>query len=500
MRHRFLIVFIFISTLTLFPKSKLDSLVSTGNEQSFQFNFIKAEKTFQTIIELFPESSQGYYLISRNSLWFYLANKDSSSKNKFSKFYKTALLKAEMEFENDSENPLMNYNLGNIYFLNSIYNSSEQNSMDAFWSTKSAIGYFEDAIDLDKKYYAPFLPLGTIKYALGFVPGFLGWAISIAGLEGDKVGGLKNIKLAYENCNSCKAEAAYHLGKIYTEYNAMYDKAEVLLARIVKEYPQNELFLYQYAILQIDRKQLKKAEEVLNHIIYEIPNPNFIQTYALSMFLKGEVLFKQNRFNEAIEEYEHFISKTSSPDYTGISNLKIALSYEMLNEKLLAQKHYILARNGNLNIAEDFDANERGQEYFDKKFSDNDKLIIKSNNFLETGKYLEANETLKNLDTKKMTNEEKFNSALIMIDAYQNINAFDKSFEILSKYKNNSKIKTYKELPKYFYLKALQEFNDKKYSDSNNTLKLALNSIKESDNKLLRLLVNLSSKLAEINK
>ncbi|MBU0475659.1 MAG: tetratricopeptide repeat protein [Bacteroidetes bacterium] len=498
MRYLLFIILFVTSTLTLFSKSKLDSLVSIGNEQSFQFNFIKAEKTFKTIIELFPESSIGYYLISRNSLWFYLANKDSSSKNKFNKFYKIALTKAEKEFENDSENALVNYNLGNIYFLNSIFNSSEKNSMDAFWSTKSALGYFEDAIDLDKNYYAPRLPLGTIQYALGFVPGFLGWAISIAGLEGDKLGGLENIKLAYYNCKSCKAEAAYHLGKIYTEYNAMYDKAEDLLSKIVKEYPQNELFLYQYAILQIDKRQLKKAEEILNHIIYEIPNPNFIQTYALSMFLKGEVLFKQNRFKEAIEEYEHFIAKTSSPDYTGISNLKIALSYEMLNEKLQAQKHYILARNGNLNIAEDFDANERSQKYFDLMFSDNDKLIIKANNFLESGKYLDANETLEKFDTKKMTKEAQFNSDLVKIDAFQNMNKFDKSLDVLNKYKDNSKFEGYKEFPKYLYLKSLQEFNDKKYSDSNDTFKLALNSIHDSDNKLQRLLVNLSMKLAKI--
>lgn len=494
------VLYIFILTIlssTIFGKPNLDSLITAGNEQSFQFNFVAAQKTFDTIIKYYPESSQGYYFIGRNSLWFYLANKDEASKEKFKKYNKIALEKAENEYSSNSDSPKFNYYLGNIYLLNSIYNSSEQNSMDAFLATKKAVSYLESSIELNEKYFEPRLSLGTIQYALGFVPGFLGWAISIAGLEGDKIEGIKNIKLALENCKSCKVEATYHLSKIYTEYNAMYDKAELLIAKIMDNYPRNELFLYQYAILQIDLKDLIRAEEILNIMIYEFPNHYFKQTYALSFFLKGEINFKRNRFKEAIKDYESFISKATSPDYTGFANLKIALSYEMLNQKLNAQKHYILARNGNQSIAEDLSANELSKKYFDKVFSDNDKILIQAKNNNEAGNYDKAIEVLKKYDEKNSTKESLFEANVLKIDIFQNLKQFDKPIEIFNKYKKKSAISSFKDYPKYLYLRASQKFNDKKYADSRKDILDAFKVVDESDNKLQRLLVNLQQKLAE---
>ena len=494
MRFSFLLVLFITSTFTIFSQSKLDSLVAVGNEQSFQFNFEQATQTFETVIKLFPESSLGYYYISRNSLWFYLANKDSISENSFLKYFEIAKSKGELEYEDSEEDAVLNFNLGNIYLLKSIYSSVEQNTMDAFWATKSAVNYFEDAIDYDNKYSEAYLPLGTIKYAIGFVPGFLGWAISVAGLEGEKREGLANILKAYENCANCKTEAAYHLGKLYTEYNAMYDSAEVLLSKIVIDYPNNELFLYQYAILQIDRKELDKAEVILNKILH-CQDPKFSLTYALSMFLKGEVFFKQNKFEEAIIEYERFIEKTTTPDYTGIANYKIALSYEMLDEKLLAQKHYILARNGNHNIAEDLFAYQMGKELYDKKFSDSDKTIIVAKNHFESGKYFEVLEVLKSIDIQNISFEQNFDANILKIDSYQNLNKFEKSALIISHYNENSDISELKQFVNFIYLSANQKYMESQFSESETLLDLAFDDIDATNIKLNRLLVNLSTKL-----
>ena len=155
---RTLLVAIFIaSTFTLFSQTKLDSLITLGDEQSFQFNFNKAKKTFEEVIAEFPNSSLGYYFLSRNNLWFYLANKDSISKNNYIKYFEIAMLKGELEYEKFPKDPTINYNLGNIYLLKSIFSSTEQNTMDAFWATKSAVNYFEDAIEYDENYFEPYL-------------------------------------------------------------------------------------------------------------------------------------------------------------------------------------------------------------------------------------------------------------------------------------------------------------------------------------------------------
>ncbi|MCF6269569.1 MAG: DUF3808 domain-containing protein [Melioribacteraceae bacterium] len=490
----YLIIFVSV-TFNAYPQTKLDSLIAIGNEQSFQFRFKQATQTFKNVISDYPNSPLGYYYISRNSLWFYLANKDSVSKAEYQKYFVLAKVKGELEFENKPENPVVNFNMGNIYMLKSIFSSVEQNTMDAFWATKSAVNYFEEAIELDGNYYDPYLGLGTIKYALGFVPGFLGWAISVAGLDGEKSEGLNDVLKAYEKSDFSKVEASYHLGKIYTEYNAEYEKAENHLSNLVELYPMNELFLYQYAILQIDERNLLKARKYLNKILMNNLPSNFHQTYALSLFLKGEISFKENRFKNAIEDYENFIQQTTSIDYTGIANFKIALSFMMLDNNLMAQKHFILARNGNQNIAEDSQASEMSEVYFDKEFSDSDKNLILAQNYLESGKYGLAIEELNKIKKEKIGAELNLQVELVRIESYQLKNNFFKSGEIFSKYKNLTRFNKFNCYSKLLYFKSVQMFHEKEYDKAKEILELAFENLNKHNNKLNRLLVNFNSKL-----
>jgi len=491
-----LYIFIFlVSTLSLFSQPKLDSLVANGNELSFQFNFTEANQTFKNVIEEFPNSPLGYYFLSRNSLWFYLANKDSVSKRKYLAYIEIAETKGETEYDNNPEKAVANYNLGNIYLLKSIFSSTEQNTMDAFWATKSAVNYFEDAIEYDENYYEPYLGLGTIKYALGFVPGFLGWAISVAGLDGEKSEGLNDILHAYENSTFSKVEASYHLGKIYTEFNAEYGNAETHLYSLVDKYPKNELFLYQYAILQIDKRNLPEARKYLNEIVMKDVVPKFHQTYALSLFLKGELSFKENNFEDAIVDYENFIQLSTSIDYTGIANFKIALSYKMLDNDLSAKKHFILARNGNLNIAEDSYASEMSEIYFGKELSGSEKKVILAQNNIESGKYDLALENVNKINTEKIETELSLKINLIIIESYQFENNFKKSAEIFNRYNDLSKLNDSPNYSKFLYFKSLQAFNDGKFSKAEDYLELAYDELNKHDNKLNRLLVNLTSKL-----
>ncbi len=494
MKFLYVVLLFLAFSVKLFPHQKLDSLVTLGNEQSFQFEFSKANQIFEQVIDKYPNSCLGYYFISRNNLWFYVANKDSVSKNKYLNYVEIALSKAETEFDENSESAVNNYNLGNVYLLKSIYASTEQNTMDAFWSTKKAVNYFEEAIELDSNFYAPYLGVGTIKYALGFVPGFLGLAISVAGLDGEKSEGLNLILKAYQNTTShlIKVEAAYHLGKIYTEFNAEYDNAEKYLSTLVNNYPKNELFLYQYAILQIDKHNLKTSEKYLDKILFDSTKHKFFQTYALSLFLKGEISFKQNDFAKAISDYQNFIKESNSIDYTGIAYLKIAISYLMLDDVLNANKYFLLARNGNQNIAEDSFATEMSKELFNKKFSKIDKLIVESQNNLESGQYKFV---IKQLVPKKASKEEVFKMDLILAEVYQQIHDFQRSGQILKTYSNLDDFSEYYDFARLLYLKTNQAYFEKRYAFAKEILQEAYKNLNEHDNKLNRLLINLDSKL-----
>jgi len=493
MRVFLLLMFLLGFTTSIFPQSTLDSLVSLGNEQSFQFNFSDAEKTFYNVINTYPQSSLGYYYLSRNNLWFYLANKDAFSKNQYEKYFELALERGEEELDLTPDNPKTNFNLGNIYLLKSIYSSIEHNTMDAFWATKSAVKYLEEATDLDENFFAPYLPLGTIKYALGFVPGFLGWAINIVGLEGEKSIGLNYIQKAYDRSEISRTEAAYQLGKIYTEYSAEYRKAEFYLSQIVAKYPKNELFLYQYAILQIERRDLDLAQKTLSTLFKNCNPPKFHQTYSLSFFLFGEVLFKQNNFSESIKYYNKFIETSTSYDYTGIANLKIAIANYMIGDRMKAKRNLLFARNGNENIAEDSYASKMSEKYFNENFSTTDSLIVLAQNNLESGKYQLSLKLLDKIEKSGLENKsEKIDE--IKIECFQELGEWDKSDGILSQYFPLGKLD--ENAPtKIIYFQALNYYTKKRIDDAKDFLETAFEKIDKNNSKLMKLLINLRLKL-----
>lgn len=487
-------VFLIFINITFIFASNLDTLLKQGREYSYKFEFEKAESIYKNLIVEYPQSPFAPHLLSKNYLWFFLGSKDSLYKIQFEHFNQIAQQRAEVLYYQNEADPIINNLMGEINLQKSVIHATEGNSMDAFWTTKSALGYFEDAVDADKKYYDPHLGIGVIKYALSFVPGFLGWAISISGLDGDKEEGLKLIKLAYVNGKDVKSEAGYHLAKIYTEYNAEFDSAKIYLTELISKYPDNILFLYQYALLLIDTKNLNLANDVLSRIII-LNDKKFGQTTAFTFLLKGELAFKQNDFKSAIQNYEEFLVKNHSIDYTGLAHFKIGLSLSMIGEGLLAKKYFILARNGNLDIPEDLSAKNSSYGYSKKKFSQIDRKTLLIKNNFSSGRYtkvLAGIDSLQNFDLKiedqcklLLIKSKTHLELMQVLQARKTIEKIDinnsgfSQSELADYYLNLSKI--------YFYL------GDMEIAES--YLELSFKNCEDNNNKLMRYLVNLNSKL-----
>ncbi len=483
----------------MFGNKQLDSLLELGREYSYRFEFQKAEDLFRKIMTEYPNSPYAFHFISRNNLWFYLGSKDSVYKNLYDKYGGKALTKAENLYDKNEDDPKLNNLIGHIYLLRSMLYASEGNSMDAFWSIKSSVSFFEDAVEIDENYYDPYLGLGTIKYALSFVPGFLGWAISIAGLSGDKEQGLRFIKLAFDKGEYAKTEAAYHLAKIYTEYNAEYDSAKTYLDYIVGKYPNNILFLYQYAILLIDTRELEKADEILTKIV-NLNSKKFSQTISLSLFLKAEIAFKQNDFKRAINIYNEFLSKTKSIDYTGLAHLKIGLSFVMLKKNLIAKKYFILARNGNLDIPEDIKAKKDSYHFYNKNFTENDRNIILAENYFADGKFQKSLESIKQINISNLDFDSLVKLKILKSESLLQLNQISKAELEIDKFQDDKNFNNSNYQAEYYWTMAKIKYVKGDLKLSRKYLNLAFENIDESNNKLMRHLINLKSKLSRKNR
>ncbi|MCL6098924.1 MAG: hypothetical protein M1391_10155, partial [Bacteroidetes bacterium] len=80
-----ILVFLLINSF-LFGQSQIQSLVQQGMNQAYNMEFDSAEKTFNRIIEIKPNSPQGFYRIAEIHFWIYLGSKDPGEYQVFLKF------------------------------------------------------------------------------------------------------------------------------------------------------------------------------------------------------------------------------------------------------------------------------------------------------------------------------------------------------------------------------------------------------------------------------
>ncbi|MBI9071643.1 MAG: DUF3808 domain-containing protein [Melioribacteraceae bacterium] len=412
----------------LFANPAADSLLLAGLNFSYSFELEKAADSFNSFITKNSKDPRGYHYLSNLHLWKYMGSKNELEYNHFMRLSDKALYLAEIELDENDESIEANYILGQIKSLRAVAFSTNNKALDAFWASKSSIGYFEDVLSINQNYYDAYLGLGMFSYALSFVPGVFNWALVLTGISGDKEEGLEYLTIAYEKGDKAKTEAAFHLGKIYTEYIADYKRAEGYLLPLTKKYQKNIMFLYQYAILKIRQRELSEAEKVLDKII-ELNIPSFQQITAFCYFLKGDINYKLNDFEKALVNYEQFIMHATQVDYTGIANYRMAICSGMLGDKLNFQRHLVLAKSGNLDLPEDEYASEKSNELFDSGINEEIKIILKGSNLVESGKYDGAIKFFEENTNKISSNKQLGIRELKLAESYFEIGDFNKAIK-----------------------------------------------------------------------
>jgi len=394
-------------------------------QQALSMKQEAAEITFNKVIKLRPDLPYGYYGIAKIHFWNYLGSKDQTEYNLFLKFADLTQEKIDQSLKSNPKDYRIMYIGGNLASFREMTQSIDNSSIKAFFWSKKAVGYFEESLAINPKYYDSYLGLGLFDYAMSFVPDFLKWAVNLTGLTSNKSRGFQYIKTAFKKGTIDKSEAAFHLSKIYTDYLAEYDSASVLLRSLIEKYPRNPLFYYQYAINLIKDKQLDKAVDILNKVI-KLNNKKFVQVTALAYYRKGEIYFKKNQFKLAVSQYKKYLDSSREQDLTGIAALNCAISYKLLDSNDQVKKYLLLAKNGNQDIFEDSYAKKKSDFFISNGFPPIDlKLIIAKNN-LDAGEYKIVYDSLK-MNIQHMDRVHKSIAYVYFCEAALNLKKYDEA-------------------------------------------------------------------------
>lgn len=425
MKTKIFFTVLILVNLELFGQSQIQILIQQGLDQAYNMELTSAEKTFNKVIELRPNSPLGYYQIAQIHFWIYLGSRDPGEYQVFLKFADTARERAEKVIDKNPKDFQTRYIAGNLASFRAMAQATNNSSVDAFWSSKKAVSYYEETLELNPKFYNAYLGLGLFDYAMSFVPDFLKWAVNLTGLSSNKQRGFNYIKTAFKKGTE-KTEAAFHLSKIYTDYLAEYDSAFSLLQSLTSRYPSNTLFIYQYAVSLIKDKQLDRANDLLNRVI-KLNNKKLPQITALSYFRKGEIYFKKNQFKNAVRNYKKFLDTSRELDFIGFAALNAALCYKLNGQEEEFKQYLQQAKSGNQDIFEDSYAKQKSEKYLRDGITPTELKLIRLKNDLDAGIYRIVYDSLKTNVEKIDSREDKAIAYVLLSEASLNLKKYSEA-------------------------------------------------------------------------
>ena len=410
----------------IFAQSDINNAILRGLDDIYNFRWAQAELTFQKLIDKYPDDPRGYHYKSSIYFWYYFSSRNKEDLQKFMDYSDEAIDKAVALLDSNSVDIETLYILGANYSYRAMAFTQQGKFLDAVWSTKKSESFLNKVIELNPKFHDAYLGLGLYNFAVRQIPRALQWALSLAGMKGDKEKGLDYIKDAMTYGKYSKVEAKYYYSQILTDFFADYSAAAGYMRSLIYKYPDNLLFNYTLAVIYIKDRKLDRAKRILDKIVRSKTN-KFQQLVAYSNFLIGDILFKENKFEPATLYFNKFILSTTNNDYQGITNYRLAICYEFMGQPDVANTYFKLSNRGGSDIEDDIYAKRRGGLFSNSEFSKQEMKLVKFKHYVENAKYKTAIDSLSLLCDSTSSDDIKAEALLNISDALFSLGKYAES-------------------------------------------------------------------------
>ena len=389
MKIKLLFIFTLLVSSFNLAQTDIERGVLKGLDYCYNFKWGKADEEFQKLIDKYPDDLRGYHYKSTISLWYYLSSKSPDDYQNFVHYSDLALDKGAKQLDNDPDNELILYTLGTAYSSRAIVFAKAESYLNAAWASKKSESYLKDALKINPKRADAYLGLGLYNFAVGQIPSGFKWALSLAGIKGNKELGIQYIRKASIEGYFSKIEASYYLSQIYSESVNNYDMAANCLKPLIKKYPDNLLFNYSMGVLEIKRKNLSQAERIISKIL-RTNETNFKELVYFSNFLMGDIYYKENNFKDAKEYYITFLNSYNQKDYKGIAAFRLGVCVELTNDRTTAIQYFYQTDKGNMDLDDDIYAKRMGGIFTKRSIAPTEADVIKASNMIDQGSFKEA--------------------------------------------------------------------------------------------------------------
>jgi hypothetical protein len=202
----------------------------------------------------------------------------------------------------------------------------------------------EKVLKLDAQYIDAKLVVGIHQYIVGSLSFGLKLVAGAAGITGSKSKGIDDLKEVGEKGVITNVEARTALA-LFLRREAKYGEAIAVTRTLTDEYPRDFLFWLELANLTKDAGQGPEAIAAYRRLLDQAKKPGYFASAHLELawFGLADTLQGQKNYAEAAEAYNEATAQpTISMDLKGRCDLNSGKMYDLLNERDMAMKQYMV--------------------------------------------------------------------------------------------------------------------------------------------------------------
>lgn len=287
-------------------------------DQLYDLEFSAAENTCNEVIKMAPGDPRGHFF--KTMVYYYRMSYRGGASNDsafwaFSWHVDRVKQVCERLLDVNEDDGKAKFYMGGAIGYKGLAQVQRGETLSAIWDGKKGYDLLEEAVEQDEQNYDAKMGLGLFRYLISQAPSELQSVISIAGLKGDRMGGLRMLEEAAAKGTYGRQEARRWLFDLYQDEDAP-DRALKHVGWLKDTYKRNWYFRVEYAdIAAFQLRQIDKAEPVYRSML-DMPCAKVDEPYVrfLANYRLGTMLEARERYSAALDHFKRAYHHANNVD------------------------------------------------------------------------------------------------------------------------------------------------------------------------------------------
>ncbi len=332
--------------------SSADSHIRKGINFVYNLSFDSARVEFQIVANTYPNHPAGHFFIAMVEWWQIITDfEDRSRDKKFIRMLDHVISLCEKRLDED-ENDItaLFFKGGSLGFQGRLYGNRED------WLRAANCG--REALPIVLKAYklAPnnndiLLGMGIYNYYAAVIPELYPWVKPIMLLfpKGNKIEGLRQLKIASNNARYANIEATYFLLQVYQNFENSHQEALQLALKLHNMFPNNVIFHKYVGRCYVTLAKWNEAHRIFSKILDNVKSKkigyDLIAEREANYYI-GQAEMNLGTYENALQylyrtdELCRILDTNEISGYMVYTNLKIGMIYDLQGNRDLAIMQY----------------------------------------------------------------------------------------------------------------------------------------------------------------